>query len=304
MTSSPELENGYSSIYEDEGWWRSILLEERGASKPAARSPKKKETKNWETAMHWYQRDMSVSLTVHGYNRGGLLLSGEGVSGFLPYSHLVQSFPTRGAREETLSRYVGRRLLVKVIECVPEEGRLVFSERAAQSEDGRRKALLDSLYEGQRIEGVVTNITKFGVFVDLGGMEGLIHISELSWKRITHPKQILRMNERVNVQVLKIFPERYRVSLSLKRLQENPWERAESMYPVGDVFDATITRILPYGAFARLEGGLEGLIHVSELPMARGERITSYLREGQRVQVRVLRVEPERQRLSLRLESK
>lgn len=285
------------AIYEDEGWWHSILSEERRAARPSA--ARREKGKDWAKAMHWYRHDISVSLTVHGYNEGGLLVSGEGVSGFLPYSHLLHRLPSPEAREKIL----GRRLTLRVIECVPEEGRVVFSERAAQTKNGHRKNFLRSLREGQRIEGVVTNLTHFGAFVDLGGVEGLIHISELSWGRIQHPSQVVRVNERVQVQVLKVQPERYRVSLSLKRLKENPWERAESLYPVGDVLSATITSILPYGAFALLPNGLEGLIHISSMPLERGEKISEYLSEGQTVQVQILRVDPQQQRLSLRLKA-
>ena len=129
-------------------------------------------------------------------------------------------------RDVSLETYIGKMLKVKVIECVPEEGRVVFSERAALAEPGKRAELFHQLQAGSQVKGTVTNITDFGVFVDLGGVEGLIHISELSWGRVSHPNQIVKLGEEINVQVLDISAERCRVALSLKRINSNPWERA------------------------------------------------------------------------------
>jgi small subunit ribosomal protein S1 len=195
-------------------------------------------------------------------------------------------------------------LRLKVIECVPEDGRIVFSERAAQVEAGKRVELFRSLQVGQRIWGEVTNITDFGVFVDLGGVEGLIHISELSWGRVVHPGQIVRLNQRIEVQVLEVLPERCRVALSLKRLQANPWEEIERRFAVNQIVPAEITTIVSYGAFARLDSGLEGLIHASEIPASPGQGPRDVLKEGQKVQTRILHIDAKNQRLglSLRLE--
>jgi small subunit ribosomal protein S1 len=190
---------------------------------------------------------------------------------------------------------------LKVIECVPEDGRIVFSERAAQAEAGRRRELFDTLVVGQQVTGEVTNITDFGVFIDLGGVEGLIHISELSWGRVAHPSQIVSLGQSLKVQVLDVSPERCRVALSLKRLFENPWESAGEVYRIGQVVPATITSIVSYGAFARLEEGLEGLIHSSEMPLEDEQVVKDLLIEGQEVQVRVLHIDAEHQRLGLSL---
>jgi small subunit ribosomal protein S1 len=208
-------------------------------------------------------------------------------------------------RDHDLESYVGRPLRLKVIECVPEDGRVVFSERAAQSESGKRAELFGALQPGQQVEGVVTNITDFGVFVDLGGVEGLIHISELSWGRVSHPTQIVKMGSTIDVQVLDLAPERCRVALSLKRLLSNPWQNASAEFPEGCIKPATVTSVLSYGAFARLDStGVEGLIHASEIPEAEGKPIKEVLFEGQAVQVRVLHLDAAHQRmgLSMRLE--
>jgi small subunit ribosomal protein S1 len=156
---------------------------------------------------------------------------------------------------------------------------------------------------GAQVTGKVTNITDFGVFVDLGGVEGLIHISELSWGRVSHPNQIVTLGEEIKVQVLEISVERSRVALSLKRLIPNPWEHADESFAVGSIVPATITTVLSYGAFARLDAGVEGLIHASEMPLQENQNPRDILVDGQQVQVRVLQLEPAHQRLgfSMRL---
>jgi small subunit ribosomal protein S1 len=198
---------------------------------------------------------------------------------------------------------MGKTLNVKVIECAPEDGRVVFSERAALTQPGKRNELFHTLQIGGEIMGKVTNVTDFGVFVDLGGVEGLIHISELSWGRVSHPNQIVKLGEEIKVQVLEISVERSRVALSLKRLIPNPWEHAGETFAVGNIVPAVITTVLSYGAFARLDAGVEGLIHASEMPLENNHTPRDILAEGQQVQVRVLQVDPAHQRLgfSMRL---
>jgi small subunit ribosomal protein S1 len=288
----------------DEGWWASILAEEEagGLSVPAEKAGGQAEPPlSWERATILYRQDQIITLTVNGYNRGGLLVAGEGLSGFVPCSHLLDLPVLLDAdrREDCLSAYVGRNLRLKIIECDPEEGRIVFSERAARAEPGRRTELLDRLRPGQRVWGEVTNVTDFGAFVDLGGVEGLIHISELSWGRVAHPGDILRLGQRVEVLVLEVAPERCRIALSLKRLFDNPWETVNERYPLNRVVPATITAIVPFGAFARLEEGLEGLIHTSEIPLTPNAEPKDVLTPGQVVQVRILLVDASRQRLGL-----
>jgi small subunit ribosomal protein S1 len=292
----------------DEGWWDAILAEEEIRVVPTPSHVQKKEvngntSQDWEHAEKLYHQDQIINLLVVSFNRGGLLVEGNRLSGFVPCSHLVglppQPEPTH--REDHLSSYVGRTLRLKIIEFNPEEGRLVFSERAARAEAGSRTTLFGTLQAGQLIPGEVTNITDFGVFIDLGGVEGLIHISELSWGRVTHPSQILQVGQNVVVQVVDISQERCRVALSLKRLHPNPWESAEVRYPVNCLVPAVVTALVPFGVFARLEEGLEGLIHVSEIPLSPGMSIRDLLVPGMNVTVRVLQVEAARQRLGLSL---
>ena len=202
-------------------------------------------------------------------------------------------------RDHDLESYGGRSLHVKVIECVPEDERVVFSERAAQAETGKRAEIFNALKPGKNVRGIVTNITDFGVFIDLGGVEGLIHISELSWGRVSHPNQIVKIGSTLDVQVLELAPERCRVALSLKRLLPNPWANASVEFPEGCVRSATITSVLSFGAFARLDAGVEGLIHASEIPQAEGIPLKEFLSVGQKVQVRVLHLDSTHQRMGL-----
>lgn len=307
----------------DEGWWASVLAEEgRNSTHPTPRTagnkpdvrrevkpePGKPEAQvpdngrpvsNWDQVKDMYMRDQIVRLSVTGHNRGGLLVEGDGLYGFVPFSHLVGISDKTDKRDLELESYVGRSLSLKVIECVPEDERVVFSERAAQSEPGKRAELFNALQPGQNVKGTVTNITDFGVFVDLGGVEGLIHISELSWGRVSHPSHIVKMGSVIDVQVLDLAPERCRVALSLKRLLPNPWRNAAVDFPIGCVKPAVVTSVLSFGAFARLDAGVEGLIHASEIPTAEGRPLKEVLSEGQSVNVRVLHLDPARQRMGL-----
>ena len=301
----------------DEGWWASVLTEEtRRTESLGARSSvsssearenvrvppaEKKKISNWSQVKDLYLRDQIINLVVTGHNRGGLLVEGNDINGFVPFSHLIELAGKTDTvhRDRELESFVGRTLRLKVIECVPEDGRVVFSERAAQTESGKRAELFLALQPGQQVTGVVTNVTDFGVFVDLGGVEGLIHISELSWGRVSHPNQYVKMGDSISVQVLDLAPERCRVALSLKRMQKNPWEHAQTEFPVGKILPATVTSLLSFGAFARLEAGVEGLIHASEIPEADRKPIKEILAEGERVQVRVLHVDASHQRLGL-----
>jgi len=309
----------------DEGWWESVLAEEKRYSSSASRSQhvlpkpspaisKKQEATqpavtmnaDWELMKNLYREDHILSVKVIGHNRGGLLVAGDdGLSGFIPFSHLVElaGKSDLADRDISLEGYEGKALNVKIIECAQEEGRVVFSERAALSEAGKRSELFQSLQAGARTTGTVTNITDFGVFVDLGGVEGLIHISELSWGRVSHPNQIVSLGQEIDVQVLDLSAERCRVALSLKRMVQNPWERASTEFPEGRILPAEITSVLSYGAFARLEAGVEGLIHATEMPIEAGQTPRDILAEGQQVQVRVLHVDPTHQRMGLSLQT-
>lgn len=301
----------------DDGWWESVLAEDErhmpsSPSRPLIHPPVRVDAKaeeptkvqpDWAQVQELYHDDQIVTLKVTGSNRGGLLVEGEGLNGFVPFSHLIEMAGRNDTpdREKFLGAYVGQSLRLKVIECVPEDGRIVLSERAALAEPGKRSELFHSLHAGERVQGTVTNVTDFGVFVDLGGVEGLIHISELSWGRVVHPNQIVKMGQSLDVQVLDLSSERCRVALSLKRLQPNPWEKVATDFSVGQVLPATITSILSYGAFAKLDLGVEGLIHASEMLLEEGQTVKDILHVDQMVQVRILHVDAVHQRMGLSL---
>jgi small subunit ribosomal protein S1 len=305
----------------DESWWNALLAEEDKFDQVGTKGKvKTRESGDIETfnskrggktsEIDWlkvneiYSKDQVITLEITGFNRGGLLVGGSGLHGFVPISHLLEinCLTDEAEKEAILSGYVGRTVGFKVIECDPERGRVVFSERAALAESGKRNLLFGEIYPGKRVCGIVTNITEFGVFVDLGGVEGLIHVSELSWGRVRHPSEVTTVGENVQAYVIQVDQDRSRIALSLKRLHPNPWENAEERYHPGQVVSAVITSIVPFGAFARLEEGLDGLIHSSEI----SEDNTSAdamegLFEGQVVQVRIINVNATRQRLGLSL---
>jgi len=258
---------------------------------------------DWGEAMNLYKRDQAVELVVTGCNRGGLLVRGEHLQGFVPISHLI-STPCDGEDMESwLGSYIEKSLELKIIECNQEYGRIVFSERAAQSEPGSRNLLLSSLSPGKCVIGTVTNITDFGIFVDLGGVEGLVHISEISWGRVHHPSIVVSLGQNIQAYVIHVDQEKARIALSLKRLTPNPWETAEERYFPGQVTEAVVTSIVPFGAFACLEEGLDGLIHVSKFGISEDHEsnVNGALQEGQRVQVQVLHVDALKQRIGLSL---
>jgi small subunit ribosomal protein S1 len=305
----------------DEAWWTALLADEEKyknagmkettqaedfdeQEEHAVRRGQKTSEIDWERVQKLFDSDQVITLEVTGFNRGGLLVAGSGLHGFVPVSHLLEisCLTDDRVKETLLANYVGRTTAFKVIECDPERGRVVFSERAALAESGKRNLLFSEIYPGKRICGVATNITEFGVFVDLGGVEGLIHVSELSWGRVQHPNEVAKVGETVQAFVIQVDQDRSRIALSLKRLIPNPWETAEEHYYPGQVVSAVITSIVPFGAFARIEEGLDGLIHSSELT-AEGEagEPDEGLCEGQVVQVKILNVNAARQRLGLSL---
>ena len=292
----------------DEGWWAAILSDENANLLPRKEAVRAAPllaaaVVDWDYALSVFQQDEVVTLEVNGFNRGGLLVQGEGIQGFVPVSHLIElaSLDQEEERKKALAAYAGRKLSLKVIECEPEQERIVLSERAALAGDGRRKQLFESLQVGAIVLGTVTNVTDFGAFVDLGGVEGLIHVSELSWGRVQHPNQVLCVGEQIKVLILQVSEENARIALSLKRLQSNPWELLASTKQPGDLVKARVTSITRYGAFARLNEGVEGLIHISSLTLEPGQVIEDLLVPGEMVEVEILHIDTERRRLGLGL---
>lgn len=293
-----------------ESWWQAALKEGDQASMPPTEISENghpyssqletsgKPKNDWGTIEEIYENDQIVSLSVVGCNKGGLLVQGDHLNGFVPTSHLVQG----ESREK--KDYLGETLSLKIIEFDKKRSRVVFSERAAQSAPGQRLKLLDILEEGECVKGEVTTITSFGAFVDLGGVEGLIHISELSWGRVEHPSDIVSVGEEVEVYILNIDRQENKVALSLKHLCSNPWETISDRYQQGQVVEATVKNIVTYGAFVQLEEGVDGLIHISEFG-GEGDDITPWdvLEEDQKIEAEIIHLDPEGQRLGLSLVS-
>lgn len=298
---------------QDDRWWQSLMAEEEKFAPSDSRRPRRRGKPardrqasemawvDWTRVLELQEDEVVCYAEVTGFNRGGLLVRAQEFQGFVPRSHLVASASGRKINERVLEEYIGRELELKVIECDPERGRIVLSERAAQSAPGSRQELLETLTEGQRVGGVVTNVTPFGLFIDLGGVEGLVHISELSWGRVGHPREVAAPGDELEVVVLEIQHDRGRVSLSLKRGRPNPWETAPERYPEGSEVEVEITEVVHFGAFAKLEEGLEGLIHISQMNLHHRLDPRLVLESGMRLNVRVLQVEADRQRLSLEL---
>ena len=257
----------------------------------------------WQSAQLALERGEFFCLKVSGANRGGLLVDWNGLQGFIPASHLRETLRYRDPQERVaeLARHVGELVTVRLIEADPHQNRLVFSERATVSNSAAPAPLLNTLRSGDVCRGTVTNLTTFGAFVDLGGVEGLIHISELSWDRVRHPGDLLRPGQEVEVYVLGVKPDEGHVALSLKRLRPNPWTQVESHYRVGQVVEGLVTNVVSFGAFVRVEEGLEGLIHISELAEGSFLHPRNVVREGDVVQVRVLNIDANGQRLGLSL---
>lgn len=258
---------------------------------------------DWAEIRRITERDEVIAIKVVGYNRGGLLVEWRSLRGFVPASQLIE-FPATASsaiRRSALVDRVGQTLHLRVIELSEEKNRLILSERAAQAEPGERNNILYRLHSGDTVEGHVTNLCDFGAFVDLGGLEGLIHISELSWGRVGHPSHLLERGQHVRAYVLDIDRDAGRIALSIKRLCPDPWQTVEERYSPGEIVEGTITNVVDFGAFARIEEGLEGLIHVSELAEGHFLHPRNVVEEGQVIRARILSINGAARRLGLSL---
>lgn len=295
----------------DESWWAAVLKEDEAEPQARRRLPNQRGGENgpqgtpedWAWARHLYETDDVVELAVIGYNRGGLLVQARNLRGFVPVSHLVGIAPgdDEAERSAQLALHVGSRMRLKVIEYDPERGRIVFSQRAALAGPGCRPALLNALQPGARVRGVVTNVTRFGVFVDLGGVEGLVHVSELSWSRVRHPADVIRCGQEIEVCVLSVDRDLGRVALSMKKLLPDPWETVHEHYCLNQVVEGVVTNVVKFGAFVCVDDGLEGLIHLSELGDGSFLHPRSVVREGERVRARIIHIDGPARRLGLSL---
>lgn len=263
------------------------------------------QTEDWKNAEELMNNDGVWEGVVTDANRGGLIVPFGNLRGFVPASHVLDL--PRGLNEDErkarMTRLVGQKISLKVIEVNRKRRRLVFSQRDAQRDnrEARKEALLDALQEGETRKGVVSGLRDFGAFVDLGGADGLIHISELAWHRVNHPRELLKVGDEVQVYILRLDSEGKRIGLSLKRLQPNPWSQVDELYHVGQLVEGTVSRVAQFGAFVSLDPGIEALLHTSQISDPAPEDPTLVLREGQKLLMRVISIESDKQRLGLSL---
>ncbi|GHO45132.1 30S ribosomal protein S1 [Ktedonospora formicarum] len=264
--------------------------------------------RQWRIAEEQFKNGELLKAKVIDFNKGGLIVDVNGIRGFVPISQILnlkrEEVAAGGENQETAAKLQAmkdKELQLKIIEINRARNRLILSERMAVQEwrQRRREELLEELKPGEVRKGVVSNLANFGAFVDLGGADGLVHISQLAWSRVNHPSEVLHVGQEVEVQVLSVDKERKKIALSIKRAEVDPWTTVEQRYTPGQLVNGTVTKIAPFGAFARIEDGIEGLIHHSELTP--GTDPKSVLQEGAQLELRILRIDPERRRLGLSL---
>ena len=265
--------------------------------------------RKWRAMQEQFEAGVIIEAPVIDHNKGGLIVDC-GIRGFVPISQIVD-FPRRPQNEqprdaaqeiaEKLQPYIGRKLRLKILEVNRKANRLILSEKVALYEERREKRdeLFSSLQVGQKVTGNVRSIAPFGVFIDLGGIDGLVHKSELSWNKVNNPESGYKVGDEVEAEVIDINHERGRISLSIRRLQPDPWQATVADFKVGDVIDGTVTKLVNFGAFVRVREGLEGLIHISELSHQRVAHPGDVVHEGQVLKLKIISLDSERHRLGL-----
>ncbi len=265
-----------------------------------------REEVSWQEAEHMLSTKESFHSAIVGFNKGGLIVPLGGLRGFVPASQISLSRRaslTGDTPEQRWSKMIGQDIDVCVIEVDRERRRLILSERAASTEtrESLKERVIDELQEGEIRTGRVTSLADFGAFVNISGADGLVHLSEISWDRIQHPGEVLKVGQEVRVKIISIDREKKRIGLSIRQLLEDPWAQQAAHYQVGQLVQGTITRLTKFGAFARLENDLEGLIHISEISERRIEHPKEVLHEGDTVTLRVIKIDPENHRIGLSL---
>ena len=262
---------------------------------------------DWEQAEELLDSQDVFEGVITGYNRGGVIVRVGRVRGFVPASQLSPQWQgqqdAEADPEQRWARLVGQKLQLKVVELDRLRNRLILSERIAMRDvrKGQKDRLLSSLQRGDVLKGTVTSIADFGAFVDLGGADGLIHLSELAWHRVGHPSEVLKVGQQVEVYVMNVDPEKKRIGLSLRRMTPEPWSVVADQYVVGQIVTAQITRLMAFGAFAKIDNTIEGLIHISEMADYRIGHPKEIVQEGDEVQVRIIKVDPQNRRVGLSL---
>lgn len=269
---------------------------------------KAKEEQDWRRAEALMQSQEVYSGQIAGFNKGGLIVKLGNVRGFVPASQLGQARRRRSegdTPEQKWARMVGEMTQVKVIEVDRGRNRLIMSERAAAKEtrEAEKERLLAEIKSGDVRKGRVISLAEFGAFVDIGGADGLVHLSELSWKHVAHPNEILKVGQEVEVTVLSVDQDRRRIALSLKRREEDPWVVIQKKYKIGQLVSGAITKLAKFGAFARIDGEdeIEGLIHISELTDGHLDHPRDVVKEGESITLRVIKIDADKRRMGLSL---
>jgi small subunit ribosomal protein S1 len=263
-----------------------------------------RQEKSWRNLQERYEANDVIEADVVNYNKGGLLVNLDGVRGFVPASQVTEiTTGDEQQKQAEMARLIGRTLQLKIIEINRNRNRLILSERQALQErrDEMKEKLIEELTEGEIRRGRVSSICDFGAFVDVGGADGLVHLSELSWSRVKHPSEVLTMGQEIDVYVLGINADERKIALSIKRTQPEPWSWVATKYEVNQLVLGTVTQLANFGAFARIEDGIEGLVHVSELSDQRVEHPRQLVHEGQELILRIIRIDPQRRRMGLSL---
>lgn len=262
---------------------------------------------DWIRAEEMLESGEIVEAPVIGYNKGGAIVPFGRLRGFVPISHLTDVGSGMGdrKRQQRLAQLKDTVLPMRVIEVNRRRRRLVMSQREAQKEyDSQRRAeLMETLTEGEVRTGKVSGMRDFGAFVNLGGADGLVHISELAWHRVDHPREVLNVGDELEVYVLRVDREKQRISLSRKKLLPNPWDTVGQRYKENQLVEGQITRIVDYGAFAEIEPGVEGLLHISQLSRGTVERVDEMVQEGETHLLRIVNIDEDRQRIGLSLKA-
>jgi small subunit ribosomal protein S1 len=261
---------------------------------------------SWGNVEKMITDETVVDSKVIGFNKGGLIVPVGGLRGFVPASQISaarRSQATGETPEQRWQKMVGDPISVRIIEVDRERRRLILSERATSNESRQsiKDRVIGELEEGKVYTGRVTSLADFGAFVNINGADGLVHLSELSWDRIAHPKEMLEVGQEVKVKVINIDREKRRIGLSMRALQDDPWSSRVEKFSVGQLVEGVITRLTKFGAFARLEGDIEGLIHISEISEHRIEHPKEALKEGEVKTLRIIRIDPDQHRIGLSL---
>ena len=277
-----EIEAEVVKLNDGEGY---VLLSER----------KVMATKNWEKLVAEYDEGAYVEATGREAVNGGLIADVMGVRAFIPASHLSRRFV------ENIGEFVGKTMTVKIIEVDKAKKRIVASRKAVlMAEEAEKKThIWETLEVGSIVKGTVRRLADFGAFVDIGGVDGLIHVTDLAWHRVKHPSEVVTPGQEVTVKIIGVDKEKERIQLSLKALQPQPWDVAEEKYPEGSIVEGKVVRITTFGAFVELEPGLDGLVHISQCALKRIAKVEDAVQVGQTVRVKVLKVDKEAKRISL-----